>query len=55
VKDLSSARNYTYLEHGYVRVDRSQAEGCFEKSLSICEHLLGASVRDAWPQLEMGF
>jgi hypothetical protein len=55
VAKLSSARNYTYLEHGYVRVEPSQAARCFDMALSICEHLLGAGVRDAWPRFEMRF
>lgn len=38
---LGSARNHTYLEHGYVRVQQEQAERCIEWAVFICEYLLG--------------
>jgi hypothetical protein len=38
--NLGGARNHTYLEHGYVRVQADQASRCLDWSLSICGYLL---------------
>jgi hypothetical protein len=55
VKNLANARNYTYLEHGYQRVQEDQARRCFRWSMSICEHLLGREVGEIWQRFEMRF
>lgn len=51
---LGGARNHTYLEHGYVRVQQDQAERCLEWSVSICEYLLG-DLSKMLQQFEMRF
>ena len=55
VRALQQARNNTYLEHGYVRVQRDQAQRCLNWSVEICAALLGCSVRDSWREFEMRF
>jgi HEPN domain-containing protein len=55
VQDLSQTRNKTYLEHGYVRIRREQAERCLEYAKAVVEELLGAETVAAWPDLEMRF
>lgn len=52
---LSSFRNSTYLEHGYVRVQPDQAGRCFDASLAICRHLLGPDIDQAWREFQMKF
>jgi hypothetical protein len=52
---LGSTRNHTYLEHGYERVQLGQAQRCFERSQSICQHLLGADIKQEWQSFEMRF
>ena len=54
VRNLGSARNRTYLEHGYVRVSQEQAARCLEWSVLICEHLLG-NLDDKRQHFEMQF
>ncbi|HXM45359.1 MAG TPA: hypothetical protein VN924_29250 [Bryobacteraceae bacterium] len=53
--NLSSARNHTYLEHGYQRVQSGQAQRCFELSLEICQHLAGPGIDKRWQGFEMRF
>lgn len=53
VRDLQKARNDTYLEHGYVRVQREQSQNCFKKSLMICEALLSPAIQHKWREFEM--
>jgi hypothetical protein len=53
VRDLQKARNETYLEHGYVRVQREQSQNCFNKSLTICEALLGPTIQQKWREFEI--
>lgn len=55
VKRLGRSRNYTYLEHGYERVQSDQGHRCFDWSLSICQHLLGEEIGKTWLCLEMRF
>jgi hypothetical protein len=55
VNNLASTRNDTYLEHGYVRVEPDQAQRCFERSMMICQHLLGAEIGQLWRRFEMRF
>ena len=55
VKRLGRTRNYTYLEHGYERVQYRQTEPCFELSLLICQHLLGREISETWHRFEMRF
>lgn len=55
VMKLSTARNHTYLEHGYARVQRDQAQRCFELSLAICHHLAGPDINKKWQEFEMRF
>jgi hypothetical protein len=55
VMRLSSTRNHTYLEHGYVRVQQAQAQRCFDLSLAICQHLAGPAVNEKWQEFEMRF
>ncbi len=53
VRDLQKVRNDTYLEHGYIRVQRQQCQNSFNKSLMICESLLGPAIRQKWREFEM--
>ncbi|HLI82702.1 MAG TPA: hypothetical protein VKV17_02225 [Bryobacteraceae bacterium] len=55
IKRLQFTRNFSYLEHGYERIQLNQAENCFEWSLAICEHLLGPAIRQIWRGFEMRF
>jgi len=55
VRNLCGARNHTYLEHGYDRVQLAQAERCFELSMEICRHLTGADIDQAWREFQMRF
>jgi hypothetical protein len=50
---LGQARNTTYLEHGYVRIEQSQAERCLRHAMAICSHLLGEETVANWPDLNM--
>ncbi len=54
VRNPGSARNRTYLEHGYVPVSQEQAARCLEWSVLICEHLLG-NLDDKRQHFEMQF
>jgi len=53
VQDLGQTRNSTYLEHGYVRIQRGQAERCLNHAETICQHLLEAAIVATWPDLSM--
>ena len=55
VRSLCGARNHTYLEHGYDRVQLAQAERCFELSMEICRYLTGADIDQAWREFQMRF
>jgi len=55
IQDLGQARNTTYLEHGYVRIEQSQAERCLHHAMTICSHLLGEETVANWPDLNMRF
>jgi hypothetical protein len=55
VRDLGRTRNYTYLEHGYERVQSAQADRCFQESLAICQYLLGTEISQMWRRFEMRF
>ena len=50
-----SARNHTYLEPGYDRVQQGQSRGCLEWSVAICEKLLGPDINPTWRSLQMRF
>jgi hypothetical protein len=52
---LADMRNHTYLEHGYRRVQRDQAERCFTWSLEICQVLLGPAISEKLHEFEMRF
>jgi hypothetical protein len=53
VQDLGQTRNKTFLEHGYTRVRRDQAERCLEHAMAICRHILGEDEVRAWPDLDI--
>jgi hypothetical protein len=53
VQDLGQVRNSTYLEHGYVRIEQTQAERCLHHAMTICLHLLGEDTVATWPDLDM--
>jgi hypothetical protein len=53
VQDLGQTRNSTYLEHGYVRMEQSQAERCLQHAVAICRRLLGEETVANYPDLTM--
>ncbi len=53
VQDLGQARNSTYLEHGYVRIEKNQAERSLQHAMTVCRHLLGEDTIANWPDLNM--
>jgi hypothetical protein len=55
VMKLGSARNHTYLEHGYVRIQQDQAQRCLELSRFICSYLLGHDISQLSQRFEMRF
>lgn len=44
--DVQQARNFSYLEHGYLRCDRQRAERVHEYAGAICEAILNMSLAD---------
>lgn len=55
VQDLGQLRNSTYLEHGYVRIERGQAERCLSHAVTICEHLLSKEAVADWTSLSFWY
>lgn len=42
--DVQQSRNYSYLEHGYQRLDMKDAQRLHEYACALCSELLGASL-----------